>query len=405
THNDLGAALMESAQSKQQQLDRLREKSTPAAEQLSSEIFSDLSLANEHFSQALQLDAKLKDAVFNQALCLERLGLLDPALRNWEKYLELDPGGGWHEEAQERIEALKKQKQKVTFDKDRIFQEFLAACESGVEEDIWQAFLTGSQMRGNFITDRLLDQYLELLSEGQREEARKKLDLLATAGRIEAEKSGDLYTRDLVAFYRTIRPQQVALLSSARRTYREGIERSRIARQEALVLCQRASERFAQAGGGIEMALVDLTVSIIHTRLSDYKTARQITERVAKYADKKEYLYLSVRSLIILADLYYSQNSMAQALRYNYLSLKVAERKKDENIRVGILGQMIYAYSFLGSYDQALNYALQALAISEKRPIEPDTLWSNFGYSAETLSYVSRLFTSLMFEEEALRLA
>lgn len=405
THNDLGAALMESAQSKQHQLDRLQEKSTPAAEQLSSEIFSDLSLANEHFSQALQLDANLKDAIFNQAICLERLGLLDPALRSWEKYLELDPAGGWREEAQERIEALKKQKQKVTFDKDRIFQDFLAACESGVEEDIWQAFLTGSQMRGNFITERLLDEYLELLTQRNRVDAMKKLDLLATAGRIEAEKSGDPYTRDFVALYRSVSPRQVALLSAARRTYRNGIERSRTARQEALVLCQRASEQFAQAGSGIETALADLAAGTIYARLSDYKTARQISERVAKYADEKKYLYLSARSFVILADLCYSQNSMAQALMYSHHSLKIAERRKDDNIRVGVLDQLVHAYSLLGSYDRALNYALQLLVVFYKKPIEPGMLWVSYGYSAEILSRTSRLFTSLMFEKEALQLA
>src|SRR5262249_262265 len=71
-HNDLGAALMESARSKQQQFDRLKEKSPQGAEQLSSEILSDLSMANEHYSQALQKDGKLAESLFNQALCLER---------------------------------------------------------------------------------------------------------------------------------------------------------------------------------------------------------------------------------------------------------------------------------------------------------------------------------------------
>jgi CHAT domain-containing protein len=396
---------MESAQSKQHQFDRETDKTTPAAEQLSAEIFSELSLANEHFSQALRIEATLTDAVFNQAICLERLGLLDPALRSWEKYLELDPNGGWREEAQERIEALKKQKQKVMFDQERIFREFLAASESGVEADIWQAFLAGSQMRGNLITERLLDQYLELLSQGNRAEAGKRLDLLTTAGRIEAEKSGDLQTRDLASFYRTLRIQQVGPISSARRTMNEGIERSRKSRQEGMVLCRQAHEKFLQAGNKIDAAASNLTIGILLTRVSDYAAARKIAEPIAQYARHKKYLSLQVRSLHLLADLNYSQNALAQGVRYSNSALIAAGSRNDWGIRVGIFGFLAYAYWALGFRDQSLNYSLQALRISSGRPTEPEMLWSTYRQAADSLNSVSRLHTSLLFEEEALQQA
>src|SRR5262249_38259974 len=154
--------------------------------------------------QALQKDGRLTESLFNQALCLERLGLIDQALATWEKYLQLDPQSEWAAEVKERVEALKKRKDKTLFDNDRIFQNFLSAYHSGDEEAIWQSFILGSRQKGNYITELLLDQYLESLTQGRRAEAQDKLDVITTAGRIEAQKSGDLYTRDLVAFYRTI---------------------------------------------------------------------------------------------------------------------------------------------------------------------------------------------------------
>ena len=188
-HNDLGAALMELAIDKQRRLDSLNEKEAQAAEQLPGEILSDLSLANEHFSQAMQQDSRLVEGLFNHALCLERLGLIDQALERWESYLQLDPESGWAREARERVEALKKRKDRTFFDADRIFRSFLAAYDSGDEESIWRSFMRGSQPKGNLITELLLNQYLELLARGQRAEAQIKLGPIITAGRIEAHKN------------------------------------------------------------------------------------------------------------------------------------------------------------------------------------------------------------------------
>jgi tetratricopeptide (TPR) repeat protein len=353
----------------------------------------------------LQLDATLKDAVFNQAICLERLGLLDPALRSWEKYLELDSDSGWREEAQARIEALRKQKQKVTFDKERIFRDFLAACDSGVEDDIWQAFLMGSQMRGNLITDWLLDDYLALLSQGNRTDARKKLDLLITAGRIEAEKSGDFYTRDLAAFYRNIRPQHVALLSDARRIYKNAIEKSRTSREEGLALCQQAKERFVHARNTVEMALADSTIGAIYARTSEREIAMQITERIENYSGKNNYLWLQARSLYLMGGLQIDRISSAHAINYCNRSFHLAERRQDQSLKARILWQLMDAYWSLGLYDQAMNCARQTLEISYIHPIEQEILWSIYGLSADAFNAVSRLSTSLIFEKEALQLA
>src|SRR5262245_36254048 len=181
-HNCLGAAFMQFAIIKQRQLDQLNKSNTPLIEHLSGEILSDLSQANEHFSQAMQQDSLLAEGVFNQALCLERLGLIDQALDRWESYLKLDHEGEWAKEAREKQEALKKRKDRTFFDTERIFRNFLAAYDSGDEENIWQSFMRGCQQNGNLITELLLDQYLESFVKGRRAEAQNKLEIVTTAG-------------------------------------------------------------------------------------------------------------------------------------------------------------------------------------------------------------------------------
>jgi CHAT domain-containing protein len=404
-HNDLGAALMESAMDKRRRFDQLREPHSQPGEQLSVEILSDLSMANEHFSQALQKESKSAEALFNQSLCLERLGLIDQAMESWETYLRLDPESGWAGEARARLDALKKQKDKTFFDKDRIFRNFLNAYGSGDEESIRRSFILGSRQRGNLITELLLDQYLELRSQGRHAEAQNRLDILITAGRIESSSSGDLYTRDLAAFYRTTGPEQATLLSSARRVFGEAYEKNKKSMPEAGALYQQARGMFARAGSRCEAALADLMIGSFYVRASRFQVAGKIAESLARDSRERSYLWLLARSLYLIADLNTSQNRPDRGIEYSRLALSIAEQKQDWNEKIGILGQLASAHRFLGAHEESMNYARQALDLARIHPVDPLILWLIYRVSADALNSFSRLFTSTAFEEQALRLA
>jgi CHAT domain-containing protein/Tfp pilus assembly protein PilF len=404
-HNDLGAALMEVAINKQLRLDLLKERSTPLTEQLSGEILSDLSQANEHFSQAMRQDSRLAEGLFNQALCLERLGLIDQALERWESYLKLDPESGWAREARERVEALKKRKDQTFFDADRIFRNFLAAYHSGDEESIWQSFMRGSHQKGNLITELLLNQYLELIVRGRRAEAQIKLGMIITAGKIEAHKNGDLYTRDMAAFYRTANSEQAILLLSARRIIEEAREQNKKSKPEELGLYQQARQLFARAGSNCEVALVDLMIGTFYVRSTKYQSAATIAEAIARYSKERSYLWLLVRSYYLIADLNTSQNRLAQGVEYSKLALSIAERKQDWNEEIGVLGQLASAHRLLGANEETMNYARRALSLAFIYPVDPAILWLIYRVSAAATSDSSRLFTSAAFEMQALFLA
>ena len=404
-HNDLGAALMELAINKQRRLDSLKEKEAQATEQLPGEILSDLSLANEHFSQAMQQDSRLAEALFNHAVCLEHLGLIDQALERWESYLRLDPQSEWATEARERVEALKKQKDKTFFDTSKIFQNFLAAYDSGDQESIWQSFILGSHQKGNLITELLLNQYLELFARGRHAEAQIKLGMIITAGRIEAHKSGDLYTRDLAAFYQTTNSDQASLLLSAHRIIEEAREQNIKSKPEELDLYQQAKQLLVRAGSSCEVALVDLMIGTFYARNAKYQSAATIAETLAHYSKDRSYLWLLVRSDILIADINTSQNRPAQGVEYSKLALSIAERKQDWNEKIGILGRLASAHRILGANEESMNYARRALNLVCIYPVDPTLLWGIYRVSATATSDFSRLFTSAAFEKQALLLA
>lgn len=56
--------------------------------------------------RALKIDPNLPEALFNRALALERIGLIDDARAAWKRYLEIDGNSEWANEARHRLQAL-----------------------------------------------------------------------------------------------------------------------------------------------------------------------------------------------------------------------------------------------------------------------------------------------------------
>ena len=59
----------------------------------------DYGYAIEYLSRALKLTPDDREALFNRAIVYERMFLNGEALKDWERYLKLEPSGEWAEEA------------------------------------------------------------------------------------------------------------------------------------------------------------------------------------------------------------------------------------------------------------------------------------------------------------------
>ncbi|MDX2030659.1 MAG: CHAT domain-containing protein [Blastocatellia bacterium] len=405
--NDLGVALMASANAKQREFNTLPDKTTPQAAQLSSERALALNRANELFSRAMQLDGSLTAAVFNQALCLEQLEMIGAAVDRWNQYLKLDPGSPWRTEAEKRIEKLKKERENSQFDRDRLLKEFRAASESGEREAIWQTFLQGSQTRENVIVDALLEEFLVGSQQGPqaRDAGLQSLALLARAGEIEAEASGDDYTRDLTAFYRAAAPLQLRLLHQARETMKAALETGQNSKRNPLDLIRQSRHLFAQAGSEIEQTAALITEGVRLTNMSDFPNARRVANLASSETDRLGYPFLRARAAMLQANLHYGQNQISQGIRHSVRFLQLGELRKDANLRLAALGQLTYGYWFLGAEEQSLNFTMQALDLMRARPIEASLRWQTFRRSSDVLQTVSQLHTALSFEREAMQIA
>ncbi|HEX6716606.1 MAG TPA: tetratricopeptide repeat protein [Pyrinomonadaceae bacterium] len=84
--------------------------------QNSAEVYNDLGVALlekgdlnrslESFNKALQIDGNLLDALFNRALCYEKLRRTEEAKADWREYLKRDPSSPWAAEARQHLKLL-----------------------------------------------------------------------------------------------------------------------------------------------------------------------------------------------------------------------------------------------------------------------------------------------------------
>jgi tetratricopeptide (TPR) repeat protein len=66
----------------------------------------DYAHAIDYLGRSLKARPNSPVTVFNRAIVYERLHLNDEAAQDWRHYLELDPAGAWHEDAQRRLNQL-----------------------------------------------------------------------------------------------------------------------------------------------------------------------------------------------------------------------------------------------------------------------------------------------------------
>jgi CHAT domain-containing protein/tetratricopeptide (TPR) repeat protein len=156
----------------------------------------DYGFAVDALGQALASTPNYPIAVFNRAIVEEKLHLYNPAILDWQHYLELDPTGSWADEARQRLQAT---------------QEKVRTKESSLMEPLMNTAQLGalsaqvlSERLNNRVEDylqealeRWLPDYVGRLPERQRNRhAEAALKALAETLMIQ---HGDIWLSDVLA--------------------------------------------------------------------------------------------------------------------------------------------------------------------------------------------------------------
>jgi CHAT domain-containing protein len=391
-HSDLGAALLEKATFERP--DRLPgSRETLLAKSLN------------YLNKALELDGSLLEARFNRALLYQSLGLPRRAIEDWRKYLESDANSQWAEEARRNLKALEEQNKKISTNKEDLYRNFLEAWRTNNEENAWQALRRCFFRNGNYITDKLVDGYLELSINGNRAEASDKLQALSYAGYLLKRKGDDSFIDNLARFYGNAPESDLLLLNQARKLAAEGYAfylQSKI--DQAIAAYSQAKLLFKQSGDSYEALFMEFWTGHCYILIPDVKRCRLAFTQVASASEENRFHWLHAAALNGLTSTYLWLNEYSKARDSCQLAQQLSTRVGDDNGVLRNLIQLAHICLSLGKYNDSLKLVQQGLTLSSLISAEASQTVSLYAIGAWIYNALSLYAAALDFEKEAVRL-
>ena len=147
--------------------------------------------------RAIAIDARHPEALFNRALILERLGLVEPARTAWERYLDVDSASPWATEARARLAALPAVRSDALFRGEvPNLERAAAARDTATVDGIVRRWREQSRAWGEA---EFLGRWGEASQRGDAAEAERLLAIARALGDALRRQSGEALLADAVA--------------------------------------------------------------------------------------------------------------------------------------------------------------------------------------------------------------
>lgn len=392
-HNDLGAALMEKGR-----VDRFGDESGTSLKELAAAL--------EHFSEALELDGNILEALFNRALCRQYLLLPRQAEEDWKTYLEKDPNSRWADEARQHLKEIAEQEQRKSKSTEQSFQGFIEACKSRDGDLAWDSLRQAQVRAGNSIAENLVDRYLDLLAGARREEANSILDALSCAGELAYQRVGERYVLDLAKFYKFKGSNYYKELTTARNLVDLGQKHlAASSPSAALESYLGAKLLFDRVGDRCESRCVAYWIGICYSQQGNARLGLSALQEIAETCDREGYKWLVVRGFNGVANQNLILTEYTKAISAASQSQHLAERTQDTYGLVLALAHLVEGYRSLGNYDQCLNHLQQIFWLASEQRLEPTQACLHYTFAAWVLSSKDFNRSALDYQRVALELA
>jgi CHAT domain-containing protein len=358
----------------------------------------------ENLNKALQLDPNLSEALFNRALCEQRLALYPQAETDWREYLKRDSTSPWAEEARRNLQALAEPRKNDSSGRTELFDQFIAAYRDRDAKRAWQSIRQSRSRLGNHITERLLDEYLNA-AQYKREDAAERLRMLSFAAQVESQAVGDLYASDLVRFYAHANRDECQKLRDARAlaaSANQQYDRSEF--EPAIALYRKAVQTFSLAGDTCEALANESQLGYCELRLAESNSRERFARLSATY-ESRGYKSLLAQALHAQSDAETQRNEFSLVLTLAGKALQQADAIQDDVTKLRCLQQFVSINRQFGNYTGSLSYGLQALTISRGASADPKLMWTFYHEIALNFYWLKISDAAVQFEQEALRLA
>jgi CHAT domain-containing protein/Tfp pilus assembly protein PilF len=282
--------------------------------------------AVEEFEGALEGSPRMAEALFNRALCYERLLLIDAAKNAYEQFIKVEPASGWAREAQARLLALSRPQAVRTPDLEtqKAFEEALAA------DDRDRARKIADENFEVLTKYALLDLSLDHLTRavaGDRQTSEAALRKIATIGNFFIETKGDRYISDTAEYLWNLDEKKRASELDLLKEYIEA--------------CKKTESKDAQ----------------------EKKAAFDHLTRLAAAFRARDNLMRAERAEIRVAKFLYEDNLLDSSLRIINNLLPVVEKRGWLFERAWVFGHIGLIHARLGGDTLALGNCEKAIAI------------------------------------------
>lgn len=392
-HSDLGAALMEKGKA-----ERLNDESGKGFEQFARSL--------EHLNKAVESDKSLLEALFNRALVHEEMVLPEQAKEDWQSYLQHDSKSPWADEARRHLTRLQEKRPKVSQNKDDRFQSFQKTYRANDQEAAWEIIRQsrdGSAF-GTLVRDQLLDEYLKAAVKGEAHHAEDEFAALNFVGRLEFDKTGDVYTAELTRFYSLASPKQREILAEARELMREGRRRYAGARPlEAIVAFEQAKSLFMKLHDRWETQYADLWIGYCYMNASHTERSLKILAPLVSSFQRQNFKWLFMRALYLLSGAEYDLSEYSKAIEHNHRALAAAEEMGDTIGMFNTLHVLIEQYRYIGNFAQSLVCIRRSLPLIESCPLNQNQVGQYYGTVAALLSSVGFYSAAADYQSESIK--
>jgi CHAT domain-containing protein/tetratricopeptide (TPR) repeat protein len=202
---------------------------------------------------ALKLDPHLPEALFNRALIVERMGLVDEARAAWTRYLAADPSSKWADEARSHLAELPATAKSSRFEHDRPALEQAVARGDTKTVD---AILSGNAERAHaFAEAEYLGRWGDAVLQKDAAGAARWLTIARAIAGASGTGADDALLRDALQAIERIPESRRDTIAAAHAAYRSGrIAYSRQQLDDAIRDLERAAALFADAHSPMALA-------------------------------------------------------------------------------------------------------------------------------------------------------
>lgn len=396
-HSDLGAALFEAGKAELAK-ERLQSK-------LTGKPVEYMSRGIEHLHRAMASDASLGEAFFNLGLIQAELGLRFSARDTFSKYLSLDSDSSWAHEAREVVSVLNEKDRTAALSQQELLADFLNAFEEKDEQRAWKLICENrSPLNGKYVSDLLIDDYIDQALVGRNEGARHSLSALSFLAELEVSRADEHYSARLSEYYRTRSRDEIARLRRARDLVRRGHDLYLLDKEnEAIAAYTAAKSEFDRLNNACESLSAEYRIAYCESESRNTANSLPIFKKLSSLSEKRKFRLLQIRNLLGIASGEFSRKAYSEAIKQGLHSLEIARQVGDECTAFASLDSTMEFYRAVKNDKRVLACIQNNLEYASSPSINQLQSFVHYSRVASALLSAGYLDASLEVRKEASR--